>query len=173
MNCCASVRHCGSIAEQVGIPADTFVATVERYNEICASGVDIDFGKKSMWLAPIDTPPFYCCKDVLGLAAINAGFTVDANYQATDAEGNPIPHLYGAGVCGDNVCGGIQWGMPGGFSNSHCFSSGRYTVIHALTGGAEPSNPCTFEQVADYFRGEDGLFTWEKPETAPKGIDLW
>ena len=73
----------------------------------------------------------------------------------------------------DNVCGGIQWGMPGGFSNCHCFASGRYTVIHALTGGNVPSNPCTFDQVADKFRGEDGTFTWDNPETAPKGIDIW
>ena len=43
------------LAEKLNMPADAFVATVERYNELCAKGEDEDFGKESL------CPP-YCCR---------------------------------------------------------------------------------------------------------------
>ncbi len=58
-----------------------------------------------------------------------------------DEDSNPIPGLYAAGVDAGNPCGGINWSMPGGFSNSHIFTAGRYTVIHALTGDMTPKKP--------------------------------
>ena len=160
------------LCEQVGLPYDAVQQSIDRYNELAAKGVDDDFGVERSQLKPIETAPFYCIKDQLGLAAINGGFTVDNNYQAIDAEGNPIPHLWGAGVCADNVCGGINWGMPGGFSNSHCFTSGRYTVLCALHGEPTPSNPCTFEQVENYYR-EAGAIAWEDTSVALTAPDIW
>lgn len=157
------------LCEQVGLPYEATQQSIDRYNELVSKGADDDFGVEGSKLKAIDTPPFYCIKDQLGLAAINAGFTVDDNYQAIDAEGNPIPHLWGAGVCADNVCGGINWGMPGGFSNSHCMTSGRYTALCAIKGAPEPTNPCTFDQIADIV----GPMTWETPESAPNAIDAW
>ncbi len=62
---------------------------------------------------------------------------------------------------------------PQGDSNGHCFNAGRYTVIHALTGGLEPSNPCSFKDVADKFVGKDGGFAWDKPESCFHEIQVW
>lgn len=161
------------LCEQVGLPYEDTKKSIDRYNELCVKGSDDDFGVEAKLMKPIETGPFYCMVDRLGLAAINGGFTVDENYQAIDAEGKPIPHLFGAGVCADNVCGGINWGMPGGFSNSHCFTAGRYTVVYALKGILEPSNPCKFEEVQDFFRDKDGLLQWENLEKARKAVEIW
>ena len=160
------------LLEQAGLPVEDAMASIERYNEICASGVDEDFGVRPGILKPLDTPPFYCVKDHPGLSAIAGGMLVDEHYQFLDGEGNPIPGLFGAGVNADNLCGGTNWNMPGGSSNSRCFNAGRYAVIYALTGGLEPSNPCTFEQVAQHFADAEGTYFWNNGK-ARKSIELW
>ncbi len=159
------------LAEAVGLPVDNVVASIERWNELCASG-DVDFGVYPDKMKPIDTPPYYCITDTPGLAAINGGVYVDDCYRVTTAAGEVIPNLFAAGVDAGNLCGGMNWAMPGGCSDSHCFTAGRYTAILALTGGLEPSNPCTFEQVADEFAGKDGTFNWENGK-ARSAIEVW
>ena len=47
------------LAEKLNIPVDTFKATVERYNELAAKGVDEDFGKESYRLSTLDTAPYF------------------------------------------------------------------------------------------------------------------
>ena len=160
------------LCEEVGIPYEAAQESIDRYNELADAGADDDFGVAGSKLHRIETPPFYCIKDVLGLAAINGGFTTNDNYQAIDAAGEVIPHLFGAGVCADSICGGINWGMPGGCSNSHCISSGRYTVLEAL-GLDAPTNPGMFDDVRDVFVDADGNCQWEIPETARNAPDLW
>ncbi|MBR2834165.1 MAG: FAD-binding protein [Coriobacteriales bacterium] len=161
-----------ALCEEVGIPYEAAKESIDRYNQLCDEGADNDFGVAGAKLRKIETAPFYCIKDVLGLAAINAGFTTNDKYQAVDAQGNVIPHLYGAGVCADNICGGINWSMPGGCSNSHCISAGRYTVLDAL-GLEAPTNPAKFDDVRDVFVDANGNCQWEVPETAAKAPDLW
>lgn len=158
---------------QLGLDAATFKASIDRYNELCAKGADDDFGKRPAYMQPVDTPPFFCVRNSPVLSAINGGVYVDGHYQVVDADKNPIPGLFAVGVNGGDLCGGVDWAMPGGVSNCHCFNAGRYAVIYALTGDLVPSQPCTFEQVADRFRGEDGSFTWEHPEKARHEIEIW
>lgn len=160
------------LAEQLELPVDTFKASVERYNELCALGSDEDFGVPGEMLHPIDTPPFYCLRDFPGIAALTGGVLVDKNYQVIDADRNPIPHLFAAGMQAGDLCGGINWHMPGGMSNGHCFNAGRYTVIYALTGGFEPKNPCSFDQIADDWKDDEGKFVWET-DKCPTVINVW
>ena len=170
-NVCHRADTLEDLCAEVGIPFEQAKASIDRYNQLCDLGEDEDFGVKAAYLQKIETPPFYCIKDVLGLAAINGGFTVNSNYEAIDGEGNVIPGLFGAGVCADGICGGINWSMPGGCSNSHCITSGRYTALLAL-GKTAPSTVHKFEDMWDNFRGEDGKFAWENG-TARKAPDLW
>lgn len=58
------------------------------------------------------------------------------------------------------------------FSNSHIFTAGRYTVIHALTGDMKPKNPSGFDDLKEYFAGEDGSYMWESPDCAT-AISVW
>jgi fumarate reductase flavoprotein subunit len=150
-----------------------FVESIEHYNELCEEGVDTDFGKSPEYMKAIDTPPFYGCRYSPGLAAINGGLAVDGNYQVVDADRNPIPGLFAAGVDAGDICGGVDWTMPGGCSDGHCMNAGRYTVIYALYGEAKPKNACSFDDVADHYRDDDGKLPWETPEKCATAIELW
>ena len=161
------------LCEAAGMPVKEGVASIERYNQMCAQGRDDDFGVAGEDMSAIDTPPFFCIKGDVGMSGINAGVMVDANYRVTDAEGQPIPHLYAAGIQAGNPCGGINWNMPGGFSNASMFTSGRYTVIHALTGDMKPKNASGFTQVADMFKDEAGAFAWQDPDSCDHEITVW
>ena len=162
------------LCDMWGVDPEPFVASIERYNELCAQGVDLDFGKDAQYMQPIDTPPFYGFKYAPGLAAINGGVHVDNHYQVLDAATwEPIPGLFACGVNAGDLCGGVDWCMPGGCSDGHCITAGRYTVIYALTGGLEPSNPCSFDDIAADFADENGKFLWETPEKANHAIVVW
>lgn len=151
------------LCEKAGMPASA-VAEIERYNQFCAAGSDEDFGVDPDYLVPIDTPPYFAIIGDVGCSGINAGVLVDKNYQVIDDKRQPIPHLYAAGIQAGQPCGGINWNMPGGFSNSHIFCAGRYTVIHALTGGEKPKNPCSWEDIIElYPETEDAPYAWNDP----------
>ncbi|GJN65567.1 hypothetical protein JCM17207_21920 [Faecalibacterium gallinarum] len=49
------------LAEQMGIDAAALVATVERYNEMCEQGFDLEFGKPAKYMAPSSRPPSMVC----------------------------------------------------------------------------------------------------------------
>ena len=80
------------LCEVAGIPVQEGVASIERYNELCAKGTDDDFGVAGSDMAAIDTPPFFCIKGDVGISGINAGIMVDNRYRVTDGEGNVLQH---------------------------------------------------------------------------------
>ena len=90
------------LAEKIGVPADALVATVERYNEVCTSGVDTDFCKRPELLFPCDTPPYYASKVGAVLLVVCGGAVTNVDFQCLDAQGEPIPGLYAVG----NASGG-------------------------------------------------------------------
>lgn len=57
------------LCEAAGIPVADGVASIERYNELCAKGCDDDFGVAGSDMAAIDTPPFFCIKGDVGMSA--------------------------------------------------------------------------------------------------------
>lgn len=161
------------LCDQLGLNTEAFVASIERYNDLCRAGRDEDFGKDAKYMQTVETAPFYCIETTPGLSGIAGGVYVDDHYQVLDSDGNPIAGLFAAGVNAGNICGGVDWTMPGGTSNCNCFNAGRYTAIYAITGDLEPSNKCSFDQVADRFVGEDGKFIWEKPGECRNSIEVW
>lgn len=87
------------LADKLGIPADTFKATVDRYNELADKGEDEDFGKESYRLSHLDTAPFYGVRQSGGyLICTMDGIRIDENMNAVREDGTPIEGLY---VCGD------------------------------------------------------------------------
>ena len=85
------------------VPVDTFLATVARYNELCAKGEDLDFGKRSELLTSITEPPFYALKWGPALLNVHGGMLTDTAMRVLDAASRPIPGLYAVG----NVAGGL------------------------------------------------------------------
>ncbi len=86
-----------------GAAAEQFVASVERYNELAASGVDEDYDKPASCLYPIEPPYFATYTEMgggAGLMVTLAGMFADRNCQVrnqTDFE--VIPGLFAAGNC--------------------------------------------------------------------------
>jgi fumarate reductase flavoprotein subunit len=75
-----------------------FKFTVDRYNELCKIGSDLDFGKRPDRLFPVKNPPFYAQwkKSALFLVTLG-GLIVNEKLQPTDKFGKPILGLYCAG----------------------------------------------------------------------------
>lgn len=90
------------LAEKMGVPADTFVETVKRYNDGVAKGFDEDFGKRRELLVGIDKPPYIAMKFGPSLLAVVGGLKVGKDMGVRDEKGRPVPGLYAIG----NAAGG-------------------------------------------------------------------
>lgn len=87
------------LAKGLNIPADSFVASVKRYNELAAKGVDEDYGKERHRLTPVDTAPFYGVRvGAWHLTTLN-GCRINTDMQVLNTEGKPIEGLYATGDC--------------------------------------------------------------------------
>lgn len=106
------------LAQKLNIPVETFVKTVERYNELEAKGHDDDFGKVAYRLSRLDTPPYYGVRASAWHLCTLDGVLINTKMQALDEHMEPIPGLY---VCGDasggtfahvypNLCTGLACG---------------------------------------------------------------
>ena len=90
------------LAEKLEVPVDTFLATVERYNELVDGGEDLDFYKDAVFMTPIKEGPFYATRVGAGLLAVVGGLHIDDNNQVMTAEDEVIPGLFAVGnVSGD------------------------------------------------------------------------
>ena len=77
-----------------GTAKDTFLATVDRYNELYDKQNDEDFGKPASRLSAIRTAPFYGCWLGASLLCSMQGISITENCQAKDSNNEPIPGLY-------------------------------------------------------------------------------
>lgn len=120
------------LAGKLNIPADAFVKTVKRYNELVAQGKDVDFGKNARFLQPIDTPPFYGIHRHIRLSAICSGLIVDENGACLDGiDGEPIPGLFAVGNQAGGFYGGIDYPLDVfGMSLGRCYTAGYITGRH-------------------------------------------
>lgn len=107
------------LADNMGLSDEvkqTFLAEIERYNELCAKGADEDFGKDAFLMDPIEKAPFYASIVMdsndfkLGLVELS-GLVTDGNQQVLDSDDNPIDGLYATGnCCGGRFC--LQYCTP-------------------------------------------------------------
>ncbi|WP_302391052.1 FAD-dependent oxidoreductase [Eggerthella sinensis] len=117
------------LAEAYDIDKQTFLATVERYNELCDKGVDEDFGVKGefMGYTAIKEPPFYAIKRAPGVLATVGGLQVEEHSRVLDENGDVIKGLWAAGDCGGSFYGHeYPMVLPGG-------SIGRGFVLGVLS----------------------------------------
>ena len=82
----------------------TALEQVEKYNELCKTGKDSQYGKESKYMIPIETPPFYTAPSrnskttSSGLVTL-AGVETNDNLQVVNVNGEVIPGLWAAGNC--------------------------------------------------------------------------
>ena len=93
------------LAEKLGIPADTFVAEIERYNSFVDAQKDDDFGKP-LFGEKIDEAPFVATPRSPSLHHTMGGVKINTDAQVLTETGEAIPGLYAAG----EVVGGLHAG---------------------------------------------------------------
>jgi succinate dehydrogenase/fumarate reductase flavoprotein subunit len=84
------------LADKLGIDRKTLVATVKRYNELCAKGHDDDFFKSARYMLPVEKGPFYALNYFLAMDGANGGLAINENMQVMGHDG-PVEGLYAAG----------------------------------------------------------------------------
>ena len=80
-----------------GAAKETFLATVERYNELYDKQNDEDFGKPAYRLSAIRTAPFYGCWLGASLLTTEQGIAINEKGQALDTNNQPMEGLYVTG----------------------------------------------------------------------------
>ncbi|MEC4184006.1 FAD-dependent oxidoreductase [Adlercreutzia sp. R21] len=120
------------LAEQMGVPADAFVATVERYNALYEQGADEDFGKLAKYLTPIKTPPFYGVARQAGVLCTLNGLITDEDFRVLNENDEVIAGLYAVGNTQGGWFGGLEHQMMiPGMSLGRAAVSGRVAAKRA------------------------------------------
>ena len=91
------------LAAQIGVPADTFAATMNAWNGYVAAKNDPDFGRVS-FTQPLDTAPYYAIKVTAGIHHTMGGVKINTETQVLTEAGEAIPGLFAAG----EVTGGVH-----------------------------------------------------------------
>ena len=120
------------LADKMGFTGDakdTFLATVERYNELYDKQNDEDFGKPAYRLSAIRTAPFYGYWLGASLLTTEQGIAINEKGQALDTNNQPMAGLY---ITGD---------MSGSFfaNNYPCLMAG-VAMGRTLTFAMKPSS---------------------------------
>jgi fumarate reductase flavoprotein subunit len=84
------------LADKLGVDRKTLVATVKRYNELCAKGHDDDYYKPAKYMLPVEKGPFYALNYFLAMDGAVGGLAVNENMQVMGNDG-PVKGLYATG----------------------------------------------------------------------------
>lgn len=133
-----SLKKCDTLnelAQAMNLDAtqtETFKKTVTRYNEMAASGTDVDFGKPAYRLSAVDQPPYYAARIAGALLVTIHGVITDVNSQPLRKDGSVIEGLY---VCGNDQGGFYPHNYPSNFTGMNAGRTATFARIaakHAL-----------------------------------------
>jgi len=134
-----------ALATKLNIPAGALTATVQRFNTNAQRGEDPDFGrghqaydryygdpkvKPNPNLYPLLKAPFYAMPVNPGDIGTKGGIRTDANAQALNTAGQPVPGLYAIGNTAASVMGGSYPGA--GATLGPAMTFGYVAARHAL-----------------------------------------
>lgn len=117
------------LAIALGLEREAVMASVTRWNEMCSSGLDKDFGRPGGTMTPIRTPPYYGAPVWATLSNTQGGPVHDAGCRIIDVYGQAIPRVYAAGELG-SAFGHLY--LSGG-NIAECFVTGRIAGRNAAT----------------------------------------
>lgn len=103
------------VLEKLGLPVETAMAEIERYNELCRKGKDEDFHKAPKYMTEVREGPFYgaSLSDRFFFSVLG-GPRTDEKLRICDADDNPIPGLYCLGsMIGDFYASCYNFRIPG------------------------------------------------------------
>ena len=87
------------LATKLNIPADTFAATMKRYNDLAATGVDEDFHKDAYRFLPLTKAPYLGIRLTGWLLCTLDGIRIDTQMRPLDSMNVPFEGLH---VIGDS-----------------------------------------------------------------------
>ncbi len=94
---CDTIEELADKLGFTGEAKDTFLATIDRYNELYDNQNDVDFGKPAYRLSAIRKAPFYGCWLGASLLCTEQGIAINEKGQALDNDNKPMPGLYVTG----------------------------------------------------------------------------
>lgn len=119
------------IAEWIGADPEVFKKEVAKYNQFCEYGYDAEFAKRSEYLKPFATPPYYVIEAWQGIDSIIGGIQVNHKLQVLNENEDPIQGLYAVGIGNSGFLGG-GYSYPG--------TESSYTMSSGYIAGAEIAN---------------------------------
>ncbi|WP_165045868.1 FAD-dependent oxidoreductase [Adlercreutzia sp. ZJ138] len=90
--------------EQMQLPVETAMETIEHYNAMVDTGEDTEFFKPKDYLEAVRRPPFYGARLKAMIISQKGGIHCNNKGEVTTRQGKSIPGLYVAGM----DCGGFQ-----------------------------------------------------------------
>ena len=140
-------RTLAELAARAGVDGQALERTVTEFNRGARIGKDLQFGRgesaynrylgdpehaPNPCVAPLDQPPFYAVKMVLGDLGTFAGARTDAQARVLDAARRPIPGLYAVGNDMASIMGGAYPG--GGITLGPAMTFGFIAARHMAEG---------------------------------------
>jgi len=138
------------LAAAIGVDADGLEQTIRSFNATARQGEDPEFGKGTTaynrylgddkhqpnpCVAPLDKPPYYAIRVVMGDLGTFAGIRTDACARVLGRENHPIPGLYAVGNDALSVMGGNYPG--GGITIGPAMTFGFIAGSHLAQGTTE------------------------------------
>jgi fumarate reductase flavoprotein subunit len=98
-----------ALAQQIEVPVDAMVRTIQHYNKAVEDQFDPDFGRTALVqglgaLVKIEQPPFYAFPSSVAVFGTYCGLKVNERLQVVDVFNEPIEGLFAAG----EVVGGLH-----------------------------------------------------------------
>ncbi|MBN9428599.1 MAG: FAD-dependent oxidoreductase [Burkholderiales bacterium] len=141
-------RTLAELAARIGVAAPELQATVQRFDEYAQRGEDPDFGRgadahsrfrgdpahaPNPALGPVGAGPYYAVAIHPGDLSTVGGLDANAQAQVLDAQGDPIPGLYAAGLDMNSIMRGRYPG--GGASIGPAMTFGYVAARHMAAAG--------------------------------------
>jgi fumarate reductase flavoprotein subunit len=117
---------------QMGVPVESFVSTIDEYNDACREQCDRAYGKKPQYLRPIAQAPFFAIPLATGTMGSAGGIRVNEHMQVLDADYVPIDGLYAVGLDATGLYGDTYNMEIPGAANGFAHTSGRIAARHAI-----------------------------------------
>ncbi|MBR2835154.1 MAG: FAD-dependent oxidoreductase [Coriobacteriales bacterium] len=114
------------LAEKCGLDAEKLHAVIDRYNELCEIGEDLDFHKPAQFLIPIlPEGPFYATRNSPMVMTVMGGLNTNQWMQVCDEDDQPIPGLFNIGhMTGNMYANNYNFAIPGNCYGINCITYG-------------------------------------------------
>lgn len=118
------------LAEKLRVDPAGLTATVERYNELAAKGIDEDFGKPAKDLLPLSKPPYFGAFFGGHVLCTLDGLRIDEHMRVLSTDRKPIEGLYAVGNCSGSVYAATYPELFIGNANGRTITHARHAVMH-------------------------------------------